>query len=175
MATLDAAATVGQLTAPSPSFRLFRYNEAKIMRWANAMLCDKYYISDDARNVRNILAFIGWHLFGDCLNITYEIGDNAGVMAFSVIIPGHKCKVDWYMWDGRLWGAKFAREAKSLIDMIMRLFNLRRAWSNTNNPRIARFVKSMGGVIEGVKVGDHMNDGKTMDTFMLAYSQGGLT
>jgi RimJ/RimL family protein N-acetyltransferase len=168
----DYTADIARISAPSPSFRLFRYDERKIMTWANHLKDDPLYVEDDARNYPNIMALIRWLLVGDCMNIVYDICDGGGVMTFSVIIPGHKCKVDWYMWDKSIWGKSFARESKGLVDFIMKEFNLHRAWSNTAKPEIVKFTKCFGATVEGVKRRDFKFDGKLYDTFMLGYETG---
>ena len=169
--TIDMAATVGQLTAPSPSFRLFFYNEAKIMRWATHLKDDPLYVEDDARNFKNVLFYINWLLFGDCLNVIYEIGDGGGMMVFSAIIPGHKMKMDWHMWDKSLWCKSFAREGKALVDLMVSMFNLKRVWSTSAKPEIVKLMKYFGAKIEGVKKLDFKFDGKFYDSYMLAWSK----
>lgn len=169
----DMGPSMARLLAPSPSFRHFIYDERKVLTWAFHLLDDPLYVEDYARDYKSVLQLVGWFLFGDAMNLTYEIGGGGGVLTLSTIIPGHKCKADWYMWNKRIWGPDFAREARALVDMVMAEFNLKRIWSSTANPRIAKFVKGMGGTIEGVKKQDFLFDGKLHDNYMLAYTNGG--
>jgi RimJ/RimL family protein N-acetyltransferase len=164
----DMGHEVSRLLNPSPSFKHFVYNEAKIMNWASHLVNDPLYVEDYARDYNNVYKLIGWFLFGDAMNLTYEIGDGGGALTISSIIPGHKAKIDWYMWDKTLWTKGFARECKALVDMVMAQFNLKRIWSNTANPKIAKFVQCFGAKIEGMKKGDFMFDGKRYDSWMLA-------
>jgi len=102
------------------------------------------------------------------MNIVYEIGDGEGIMSFSTIIPGHKCRLDWYMWDKEVWGKEFARECQSLVRYIMATFNLHRVWSNTAKKEIAKYVMSFGAKIEGIKRLDFQWGGKLYNNYCLA-------
>jgi hypothetical protein len=164
----DMGPDVARLLAPSPHFRHFVYDEQKIETWAYHLINDPLYVEDYARNYKDVLRLIGWFLFGDAMNLTYEIGEGAGAITFSTIVPGHKAKMDWFMWDKGLWGKDFARECKALTDMVMGEFGLRRVWSNTAKPEIVKFVKCLGADVEGVKKGDFMFDGKRYDNYAIA-------
>jgi hypothetical protein len=165
---IKMAHDVSRLLNPSPTFKHFVYNEAKIITWADHLINDPLYVEDYARNYKEVYKLIGWFLFGDAMNLTYEIGDGGGFITFSSIIPGHKAKMDWFMWDKGVWGKSFARECKALSDMVMGAFNLRRLWSCTAKPEIVKYVKCFGAEVEGVKRNDFMFDGKRYDNYAIA-------
>jgi hypothetical protein len=167
----DMGHDVSRLLNPSPSFKHFVYDEKKIKTWADHLINDDLYVSDEGRNYESVCKLISWYLFGDAMNLTYEIGNGQGILAFSMIVPCHKARADWHMWDKSLWSATFARELDGVIHFVMDTFDLQRLYSHTANRRLAELFTKHGWDIEGTMRGDYRFHETPRDAYMIALNK----
>ena len=163
----DMGHDVARLLAPSPSFRHFVYDEAKVETWAEHLMNDKYHVSDEDRRPEIIYERIHWLLSGMAINVTYEIGDMAGILSFNNIIPYHKATLHWAMWDMGIFGKSGVRETIALLDIIMDSFKLTRIGSNTPDPKVLKLAQLLGFKHEGTARKEYRWNGELYDTYLL--------
>lgn len=167
--------TLDRFAAPNKTFRLIRLDQEILDKWQNELLSNPLHLNDTYRNVDSVRRAIGELLAGSNLSFVFEIlrgDDRCGIVIFHHIIPGFKCVMSMQIWDVSAWSKSGVRDAVSLVDLIMKEFDLRRVGAETVDPRVRRMACILGFNEEGEKVNDFLCNGELLNTYVLGRVRG---
>ena len=145
-----------KIRKPASLFEVIKYDEANPIEFykkvvkLKKMLRDKYlYVSDELRSDEALDDIIRSFFLGQTLNIPYELGDFQGILVFVNIIPEFKANLIFKIWDKKLWGKKFLKEAKKVLDLVMDEFGLQRVATSSPDKRMIKLAEMAGFKLEG--------------------------
>ncbi len=151
---------------PPPLFRVFAPAPARTEAFAKRAMEEYLWVSDEHRNPQDI-AGITVDLFYGAGNLVYEIGDDAGLIAFTDIVKGHRCGMVLKLWDPQCFGARGIRQARELINAVMDEYGLKRINTETADDRMSRLAKIAGFEEEGCRWEDFRWGGHDYDRIYL--------
>lgn len=134
---------------PSDMFSLFVPSEEKMKVFAQHLMDDYLYVSDEFRNYETIWKML-FSYTSSPNHLLYEIGDFYGIIGFTDILPMFKCNVMLKFWNPKRWGPDFARQGKELIHYIGDIFGLRRINTSSPDPKIVKMCKMVGFGVDGI-------------------------
>lgn len=134
-------------------------------------LMNKYLeTSDEHRNEPYLNFAIKGGFFGWGTTM-YEVGDMEAMVGFINPILGFKCGMTLNLIDKKIWGKKFVRAGKKLIDLYMDVFQLQRISTQTSDPKVARMAKMVGFKDEGTRPLNFRWNGKFFPTYLLGLTR----
>jgi RimJ/RimL family protein N-acetyltransferase len=163
---------LGKLMAPPRPFKPYVPTPSKVEGLVEHLASGRLYVSDEFRD-RNVLWRAATELFqGETVNIVYEVGPDAGILAFVNILVGWKCSLMFKLWDKGAWGPGFVKAGKKLVRDVMETCQLIRVDTVTPDLTMARLARMVGFHDEGVKEKSFKWDGTLYDETIMAIVRG---
>ena len=162
---------VGKLMAPPPPLKPYTPTPEKVAALVGHLADDRLYVSDEFRNRDALWRTVTDMFAGDKTNLIYEVGADAGMLAFTDILVGWKCGMCFKLWDRAAWGPDLARAGKKIVADVMDVCRLVRIETTTPDVTLVRLAKSHGFREEGVKESSFRWGGTYFDEHILAVTR----
>lgn len=159
---------LGKLMAPPPPLKPYVPTPEKVAALVDHLADDRLYVSDEFRNKDALWRAVTDMFAGDKTNLIYEVGADAGMLAFTDILVGWKCGMCFKLWDRAAWGPGLARAGKKIVADVMDVCRLVRIETTTPDATMARLGKLCGLHEEGVKEMSFRWGGEYFDEIILA-------
>jgi len=155
-----------RIKQPSKNLRVLQPTPERLVDLSARLLVAPMFLADEHRNPELVDLLVAAMFSGPQLNLVYEIGEWAGVLAFQDIWPGYKADVSFLIWDNRFlpgakaeqsglrgklcWGADFVRELRDIADLVMDEFKLKRlGMTSPEEHTVDIAIRFLGFKIEG--------------------------
>jgi len=130
-----------------------------------------FLLSDEARSYDFAWRYIFDVICGGKVQF-YGVENDSGqikaLLAFTLIIPGHKAAMDLWLWDYTLFdNEKFIEEMKEFLEKQMLKYALHRLSYETADAELAQRLADLGFKIEGRQKYAFMKNEKMITNFLL--------